>query len=122
MSGGARGLGFTVAEGMLEHGLSKVALLDVDANEGSKAVELLRSRFGGRENDIVFKVLDVINAEQVSQVIQEVATLFGRIDVLTTFAGIVNSIRAVDYTPEMFRKICDVNTTGTFLTAQAVGQ
>ena len=107
---------------MLEHGLAKVALLDVDADEGAKAVEHLRSSFNGRDNDIVFRPLDVTQEEGLCLTITEIADEFGKIDVLVCFAGIVNSIRAVDYTPEMFRKILDVNTTGTFLTAQAVGR
>lgn len=122
MTGGARGLGLTAAEGMLEHGLSKVAVLDVDAEEGAKAVAQLKSSFHDRDEDIVFRPLDVTDAERLAQTIAEIADNFGKIDVLVCFAGIVNSIRAVDYTPDMFRKLLDINTTGTFLTAQAVGR
>lgn len=122
VTGGARGLGLATAEGLLEHGVSKIALLDVDAEEGFKAVAYLKSVFIGRDEEITFQTLDVTDDESLSQTVSHIADQFGKIDILVCFAGIVNSIRAVDYTPEMFRKILDVNTTGTFLTAQAVGK
>lgn len=93
----------------------------MDADEGAKAVEHLRSSFSGSDSDIVFRPLDVTQGEALSQTITEIADAFGKIDVLVCFARIVNAIRAVGYTSEMFRKILDVNTTGVFLTAQAVG-
>ena len=122
VSGGARGLGLAVAKGMLEHGLSKLALVDVDLREGWKAVQALQADFIGREDDIVFRPLDVTQGEDISRVIRDVVEMFERIDVLLCFAGIVDAVRAIEYEPESFRKIYDVNTIGTFLTAQAVGR
>lgn len=110
----------TTARGLLEHGLAKVALLDIDKAEGDAAVAGLTESFPDKKDSIIFRVLDVTNPDQISTVTAEVSQLFGGIDILTTFAGVVNSTRIVDYTPENFRKILDVNTTGTFLTAQAV--
>ena len=110
----------TTARGLLEHGLSKVALLDIDKAEGDAAVAGLVESFPDRKDFIIFRVLDVTDADQIATVTTEVSHILGGIDILTTFAGIVNSTRMVDYTPENFRKILDVNTTGTFLTAQAV--
>lgn len=100
VSGGARGLGLTVAQGMLEHGLSKLALLDIDTDELSRATEVLRSQIPERKENIIFKALDVANSEQISQVIQDIAAHFNKIDILACFAGIVNSTRAIDYTAE----------------------
>ena len=112
----------TVAEGLLEHDAAAVALLDIDEGEGQRAVEELHSRFPEKQEKIIFSTIDVTDADALGKTIHEVAESFGKIDVLVCFAGIVNSVRATDYTSEMFRKICDVNTVGTFLTAQAVGR
>lgn len=120
VTGGFRGLGLTAARGFLEHGIAKVALLDIDEAEGDSAVASLAKSFPHQEDSIISRILDVTNADQIAAVVTEVSKLFGGIDILTTFAGIVNSTRMVDYTPENFRKILEVNTTGTFLTAQAV--
>lgn len=120
VTGGARGLGLTTAKGLLEHGLAKVALLDIDELEGAAAVAELAASFPDKKEVIIFRVLDVTDSQQVATVTAEVSRLLGGIDILATFAGVVNSTRLVDYTPENFRRILDVNTTGTFLTAQAV--
>ena len=122
VSGGARGLGLTIAEGFLQHGANAIALLDLDEAEGAKAIEKLHSKFPERKELVIFRSVDVTDAAVLGGTIHDIGDLFGRIDVLVCFAGIVNSTRAVDYTPEGFRKICDVNTVGTFLTAQAVGR
>ena len=122
VSGGARGLGLTIAEGLLQHGARAVALLDLDEAEGTNALGKLHSVFPDRKEEILFRPIDVTDAKILNDTILEIANAFGKIDVLVCFAGIVNSTRAVDYTPEGFRKICDVNTVGTFLTAQAVGR
>ncbi|KAI9770632.1 MAG: hypothetical protein M1840_003224 [Geoglossum simile] len=120
VTGGARGLGLAVAKGFLQHGLSKIALFDVDQEEGGRAIGDLGARFKDRE--IVFKKVDVTDETGLNLAVQEVAESFGAVHVLATFAGIVNAVRATDYTAEAFSKVIDVNTTGTFLTAQAVGR
>ena len=90
--------------------------------EGSLAADELRSIFPDRSEKIIFRSVDVTDAPSLGHRIHEIGETFGKMDVLVCFAGIVNAVRAVDYTPEDFRKICDVNTIGTFLTAQAVGR
>ena len=122
VSGGARGLGLTIAEGFLAHDAAAVALLDLDEKEGGEALRRLHSLFPQRSKSVIFQHVEVTDADALGQTMHKVAELFGKIDVLVCFAGIVNSTKAVDYSPENFRKICDVNTTGTFLTAQAVGR
>ncbi|CZS94079.1 related to oxidoreductase, short chain dehydrogenase/reductase family [Rhynchosporium agropyri] len=99
---------------------SKVALLDIDEVEGNQAIAILVEEFQDRTGSIIFRVLDVTYAEQITSVTTKISEIFGDVDILATFAGIVNSSRLVDYTPENFRKVLDINTKGTFLTAQVV--
>lgn len=112
----------TAAQGFLEHGAANVALFDIDTEQGRRAVDELGTKFAGRKKDIIFRCADVTDGPQLDTLVHEVAQLFHGIDVLACFAGTVASVRAVDYAPETFRKIIDVNTTGSFLTAQAVGK
>lgn len=111
-----------MAEGFLEHDAAAVALFDLDEKEGQKALERLHLLFPQKTENISFHSVDVTDADTLGKTVHDVAEKFDKIDVLVCFAGIVNSTRAIDYTPENFRKICDVNTVGTFLTAQAVGR
>jgi NAD(P)-dependent dehydrogenase (short-subunit alcohol dehydrogenase family) len=77
---------------------------------------------GFRDKEIVFKKVDVTDATGLNLAVQEVVGSLGDIHVLATFAGIVNAVRATDYTVGDFSKIIEVNITGAFLTAQAVGR
>lgn len=120
VTGGARGLGLSIAGGLLEHGVDRLAVADIDTAEGERAVKQLRSAFPNR--DIRFITLDVTDEKKLSSTVRGLADEFESIDILVCFAGIVESVRAVDYTPESFAKILEVNTNGTFFTAQAVGR
>jgi len=72
--------------------ISKVALLDIDEKEGDKATASLVESFSEKRESIVFRVLDVTNRENVAIVTKEFSELFGDIDILIIFAGIVNSV------------------------------
>lgn len=120
VTGGARGLGQSIAGGLLEHGVDRLAVADIDTAEGEQTVKQLRSVFPNR--DIRFITLDVTDERKLSSTVRGLADEFEGIDILVCFAGIVESVRAVDYTPESFAKILEVNTNGTFFTAQAVGR
>ncbi|KAK9452566.1 hypothetical protein V1511DRAFT_474708 [Dipodascopsis uninucleata] len=120
ITGGARGLGLDAAFAMLEHGAPKVALLDINEPNGLAAVAHLEKFFPGA--DIVFKQVNITDAEMVDAVINEITESFGKIDVLLCFAGIVNCEPAVEHSAETFRRLLDVNTTGTFLVSKAVAK
>ncbi|KAK9459713.1 uncharacterized protein V1516DRAFT_680600 [Lipomyces oligophaga] len=118
ITGGARGLGFDAAFALLEHGASKVALLDI--SDGSEAVAHLQKLHPTA--NIVYWRVNVTDADMVDKVVSELAELFGQLDILLSFAGIVNCEFAIDHSPETWRRVLDVNTTGTFLIARAFGK
>lgn len=95
-------------------------MADIDTAEGERAIKQLRSVFPNR--DIRFITLDVTDDKKLSSTVHGLEDEFESIDVLVCFAGMVESVRAVDYTPESFAKILEVNTHGKFFTAQAVGR
>ena len=106
----------------MEHDVAALALLDLDEEEGKIALASLHLAYPEKGEKIIFYPVDVTDAEALGKTIHDIAERFMKIDILVCFADIVNSTRAIDYTPEGFRKICDVNMVGTFLTAQAVGR
>ena len=106
----------------MEHDIAALALLDLDEKEGLTALASLHLSYPQKRENIIFCPVDVTDAEALGKTVRDIAERFIKIDILVSFAGIVNSMRAIDYTPEGFRKICDVNMVGTFLTAQAVGR
>ena len=67
-------------------------------------------------------MVNITDDSAVRHAILETATLLGSIDILLCFAGVVGCIHAVDMTGMEFKHVLDINTTGSFLCAQAVAK
>ncbi|KAK9470792.1 NAD(P)-binding protein [Dipodascopsis tothii] len=119
VTGGARGLGFSMAEGMCSSGLSAIAILDLQADLGDSACKALTETYGVKAN---FYAVDVRNEDSVSAAMNQVAADFGRLDILICSAGIADIISAEEYTPAKFRRVIDINLNGSFVCAQAAGK
>jgi NAD(P)-dependent dehydrogenase (short-subunit alcohol dehydrogenase family) len=66
--------------------------------------------------------VDVRDSKQLSNIVAHVASSEGRIDGLVAAAGIQQITKAVDYTPDDVTRMLDINYTGVFMAAQAVGK
>jgi NAD(P)-dependent dehydrogenase (short-subunit alcohol dehydrogenase family) len=66
--------------------------------------------------------VDVRDGKQLNSIVVQVASSEGRIDGLVAAAGIQQITRAIDYTPEDITKMLEINYTGVFMAAQAVGK
>lgn len=123
MTGGAQGLGLVCARALLEHGVEQLAVFDVDAGMGGRAVEHL-ARVGGEGagSGVRFEKVDVTDEGAVDAAVARVADVFGGVDVLLCFAGISESKLAVEYDIGSWRRIFDVNVHGSFLVARAVAR
>ena len=107
---------------MLEHGLSKLFIFDIDVDVGKVAIEqliLLDCRY---ERDVTFVEVDIANEDDVNVKVAEIAETCGRIDILVSFAGITGSKLAIEYPLDAWKAIFDVNVYGTFLVARAVAR
>jgi NAD(P)-dependent dehydrogenase (short-subunit alcohol dehydrogenase family) len=116
VTGGGSGIGLATAERLLASGW-KVAILDRD----EKALEAQRQRHGG--NPAVFVApLDVTDEPAAERVVGRVAEALGGLDGVVNSAGIAADIPALDTPVDLFRKIIDVNVTGTFIVARAAAR
>ncbi|KAF4764426.1 hypothetical protein HAV15_000648 [Penicillium sp. str.  len=105
ITGAARGLGYEIARAIVECGTEGVVLLDRKAELVDKAAEEIRQTTG------------------VPIAVQQVLGAFGYIDVVINSTGIADSnIKAEDYDPEMFRRLIDINLTGSFLIARVAAR
>ncbi|KAL8951545.1 MAG: hypothetical protein Q9222_002483 [Ikaeria aurantiellina] len=118
----AQGLGLVSARAMLEHGVSHLAILDVDEKQGLEACSHLLSLHEDPKPLVVSRVVDVTDEAAVNAVIQSLADEIHEIDLLVCFAGITGSELSVEYDIERWRKIFDVNLHGSFLVARAVAR
>jgi 3-oxoacyl-[acyl-carrier protein] reductase len=115
ITGGARGIGFAVAERVLRSG-GAVALWDVDATELDEA----RSRLAAPDTVSVHTV-DVTQDAAVAAATAATVARFGKIDILINNAGITGgNALAWDLSPEVWRRVLEVNLTGPFLTCHWV--
>jgi sorbose reductase len=120
VTGGCGGLGFEAARGLLRQGSPGVALLDLDPVAASSAVQQLASDFPSAK--VITKKIDVTDADNIATVMSEARHELGSIDILLCFAGVVCTEPSLNISPQLFRRTIDVNTTGSFLCAQAVAR
>jgi sorbose reductase len=65
---------------------------------------------------------NVSNKAEIEKAIQQIASDFGRLDIIVVNSGITSNIAAEDYTAEQWKEIMQVNLDGAFYTAQAAAQ
>ncbi|KAK7550041.1 short-chain dehydrogenase [Phyllosticta citricarpa] len=120
VTGGGRGLGFNMAQALAEVGVRGIAIMDVQKPLGEEAARELSEQTGV---DVRFYQVDVRDGDAITQAVEDINDHYGQIDVLLNAAGIADSnIKAETYDTEMFRRLIDINLTGAFLVAQAVGR
>lgn len=118
VTGGARGIGKSVATAFAEAG-ADIAIVDVDIAEAQKTAAELAENHGIQT--LAIKT-DVTKPEEVDAMVEQVVNTFGRLDVAFCNAGICMNIPAEEMTYDQWRKVLDINLTGVFLTAQAAGK
>ncbi|MBV1798803.1 SDR family NAD(P)-dependent oxidoreductase [Siccirubricoccus sp. G192] len=114
ITGGASGIGLAVAEAALAEGW-RVAVADRDP----AALERARDLLDPARSSIT--ALDVTDESAVEAWITATAGQ-GRLAGAVAAAGIAADIPALDTPTELFRRILDVNVTGSFLLARSAGR
>ncbi|MFC5624860.1 SDR family NAD(P)-dependent oxidoreductase [Algoriphagus winogradskyi] len=116
ITGGSKGLGLAMAEGLASAG-ANVMLVSRTLKEGEESAQRIAELYGVKA--IAFEA-DVVNKEQTEAMAKAAFDAFGKIDVLINSAGI-NIRGAIDeLTLEDFQKVMDINVTGTWLCCRAV--
>jgi len=117
VTGGSRGLGLEIAEGLAEAGAS-LMLCARREQWLTPAVSGLRER-GFR---IEGSVCDVSDQKQVEAVVAATIGKFRRVDILVNNAGISWGERPESMSLDQWKRVLDTNLTGAFLFAQAAGR
>ena len=117
VTGGSRGLGLEMAEGLAEAGAA--VMLCARRDEWlTPSVTAMRER--GFTSDGM--VGDVSNPAHVQAVVDATIARHGQVDILVNNAGITWGAPPEEMPLEKWRAVIDVNLTGTFLFSQAAGR
>lgn len=117
VTGAAQGLGEVMARCLAESGAT-VVVADVNEDKGRESASKIRAL--GRKAKS-FKV-DVSDRDAVDQMVGQVKSDFGKIDILINSAGLNRRYWMKDMTSEDYDLIMNVNLKGTFNTCQEVGR
>ncbi|MEQ5777220.1 D-threitol dehydrogenase [Thalassospira sp. NFXS8] len=113
VTGAASGIGAAIAEAYAAQG-ARVALLDMNVEAATKKAEALG-------NGAMAFACNVTDATSINDAVNAVNDSFGSIDILVNSAGIVDLAPAEELSQTAWQRTLDVNLTGSFLIAQAVG-
>ncbi|ODQ68287.1 NAD(P)-binding protein [Nadsonia fulvescens var. elongata DSM 6958] len=119
VTGGARGLGFSMAEGLCSVGLAGIAIIDVQNELGMDACERLNRAYGVKA---LFYKVDIRDEIAVKETIDSVAYDLGSIDIVVNSAGVADLVHAEEYPSEKFRRVIDINLNGSFIVTQAAAR
>jgi NAD(P)-dependent dehydrogenase (short-subunit alcohol dehydrogenase family) len=112
ITGGHRGIGRAIADGLAANG-ARIAILDLVGAEAAAA-----AYHGG-----LGLTGDVSSETEVARMVETVASHFGRIDILVNNAAIFATITMKPFTEialDDWRRVLDVNVGGVFLMCRAV--
>ena len=117
VTGGASGIGFAVAVQLGELG-AKVTIADINIDAANAAVEQL---FASGVDAMAVKV-DVCDPDEAEQMVETTVTRFGRLDILIHSAGVGIERSFLETTPDEWKRLIDIDLSGTFYCAQAAAR
>ncbi len=116
VTGSGRGIGAVLAAG-LAGAVAEVILNGRDEARLSVVRDQMIEETGAVVHAAAF---DVTDADAVGDAIGRVRAEFGPVDILVNNTGIQHREPMTEVSPEVFRRVLDVNLTGAFLVARAV--
>lgn len=114
VTGGTSGLGFCVAQRLLQGGARVVISGSTDA-KGAQAVGLLKE--AGYEN-VTFCKADLCSEEAVENLVRFTAETYGSVDILVTSGGAWSFAHIYDLPEEEFVKTLNINLVGAYRCAK----
>lgn len=115
VTGGAQGIGFSIAKRLLASGAS-VSLWDRDADLLGAAESQLAA-----DGVVTVNIVDVADDASVAAATAATVEKHGRIEILIANAGIAGpNHKAWEYPVDAWKQVIDINLTGVFLCCRAI--
>ena len=109
VTGAGSGIGAATARRLGDRG-DRVVCVDIDGDRAAEVAD-------GIEHALAFTA-DITDEAQCDAMVSMAVDRFGGMDAVVTCAGIETMGDSLEFDPAAFRRIVDVNLTGSFLTAQ----
>ena len=116
ITGGNRGLGLEMAKALAEAG-ANISIASRDEKRNVDACQLIKDDY---KVDCISHNCDVLTEPQIIKAVKDTNEHFGRIDILINSAGINIRGKVEDVSYDDFRKVMDVNVTGSWATSKEV--
>ncbi|KIW04457.1 uncharacterized protein PV09_04722 [Verruconis gallopava] len=120
ITGGAGTLALECAKALLDHGLQGLALWDINFDHSQATIEGLKKGYPNAK--IATIKVDVRVSSTIDVALEDTVRIFGAVNILCCFAGVVGCTPTVDVKAEEWKRIMDINCNGVFLCAQAVAR
>lgn len=117
VTGGSRGLGREIAEGLAEAGATVIITARREQWLGPAQEELRAAGLA-----VTARTCDVTDPAAVEALLTAIVAEYGAIDIVVNNAGISWGAAAEEMKVGDFRKVVDTNATGTFLVSQAAAR
>jgi len=127
VTGGAGFLGNFFVDALLDMGATAIIL-----DKSAEAITKTLQRFSKKQEQVSCHQLDIIDNDRIKQIVKEIVSAHGRIDILVNAAAFAMKdlnesvgdffAKFEDYDQSLWQIALDVNLTGTFLITQAVGK
>jgi NAD(P)-dependent dehydrogenase (short-subunit alcohol dehydrogenase family) len=115
ITGGTKGIGYGVAEAMMNEGMN-VVITSRKKKAAEKAAKQLNK--SGKGKAIGIKA-DVRDLDAQKKAVKTAVKEFGHLDVMIANAGLGHFASIVDLTPKQWNETIDVNLTGVFYSVKA---
>ncbi|KAA8752735.1 SDR family oxidoreductase [Priestia megaterium] len=117
ITGGGRGLGEQMAEGLAEAGANIVL-----CSRKKEACQQVADRLATTGVKTLALACDISQPEDIKNVVHQTIEKFGRIDILINNSGATWGAPVEEMPLEAWQKVMNINVTGTFLMSQEAGK
>lgn len=119
VTGGTRGIGYAIVKRFLENGAS-VAVCG--SREGTVQAALDKLKAENPQWPVIGLWPNLRNPQEVEEAVAKVKETFGRLDIMVNNAGISARDKFLEYKPEDFENIMDLNVNAVFICSQAAAK
>lgn len=116
--GGGGGIGEALGHGLAEHG-AKVVIADLNIDKAEQVAQDIRTKVKSEAVAIKF---DITDEKSVAQLVEQVTSKFGTVDILVNAHGVNIKSAAVDFSVKDWDFLFAVNVKGTMLTCREFGK